>query len=147
MCSQGGCGLQLSWLWSGLTRPLGCSGVAALSPGAGGEGRLGLEAASSGEAGTGEEAGPAPTSSRLEDARVFFPCCSSKSVSPWTKGASWFLPSMGLAGVEGGAVGDLMLQKVRACYPTAPPQIYRWVNSGLSQAGPRPRSRSSSWQR
>ena len=63
---------------------------------AGGASRMGLGGAS-----LRREAGSALTSCRPEDAQVLS-CCSSKSVSPRTQGRSWFLPSVGLAGLEGG---------------------------------------------
>lgn len=81
---------QASWTaWSCCPQPRGGEGRA------GGAGRMGLGGAS-----LRREAGSALTSSRPEDAQVLS-CCSSKSVSPWTQGRSWFLPSVCLAGLEG----------------------------------------------
>lgn len=112
MCSLGGCGL---WL----RRP-GLLGASAFSPWVGTAGQRGSAGAGSlfpEEWERGAEAGSALTSSRPEDAQVL-PCCSSESVSPCAQGRSQFLPRLSLTGVEGGALGDLILQKVRACSPT-----------------------------
>lgn len=114
MCSLGGCGLWLS-------RP-GLLGASAFSPWVGTAGQRGNAGAGSRfpevrlEWERGGEAGSALTSSRPEDTQVL-PCCSSESVSPCAQGRSQFLPRLSLAGVEGGALGDLILQKVRACSP------------------------------
>lgn len=81
-------------------------------------------AVSPGKAGTREEAS-APTASKPEDAQVLL--AALQHLFLLDEGRCWSLPSVALAGVERGAIGEFILQ-VRACPPTSSPQIYRQGN-------------------
>lgn len=82
---------------------------------------------------TREEASTASTGSKPEDAQVLL--AALQHLFLLDEGRCWSLPSVALAGVERGAIGEFILQ-VRVCSPTSSPQIYRQGNWDLTQAGP-----------